>query len=129
MILLSEEQEIYVLLALLIMTGTFRGIVTKVYVQLGFDDPFFLTVVNLFANALAIPLYFLAVCALKVDTADEQEVKDTLTKITSRKLGGDFETEEEGCSETESFKYFDDENESIEPTDLVEFKKSQGKSC
>ena len=72
-ILLTESQETIVVMAMMVVTGAGRAMTYKVYYQLGFEDPFFLTVVTQFAQGLALPLYFLVKCIVNKPAQNEQE--------------------------------------------------------
>lgn len=86
-VLLSENQQKGILLCAMLLTGSIRATVSKLYFQLGFEDPLFMTLLELFAQALAFPLYFylqwlMAERVEKLDDKHPQEQEETLKEPT-----------------------------------------------
>lgn len=103
MVFLKDAQQTAAILAMMIVVGTLRSVAIKMYYQLGFHDPLFLTVLALFSQALALPLFYVVRWLLPVvsESAHEDEIK-----VSAKNKQPDSDLEE--CSETESFVDFDE---------------------
>lgn len=90
-----------IVMTLMLLTVAWRTLAYKVFFQLDFGDPLFVTVLTSFSQALALPLYFLLQCCFGFSTySSSSEHKEKAHDV-----------EDDECSETESSGDYDDDDD------------------
>ena len=68
------SREVLATLILMIVTGAGRTLAVKVYFQLGFDEPFLVTILMLLGHSLAVPIYWLVEWLVPATDVDGEAV-------------------------------------------------------